>query len=357
MEEMLGTRHIWGHGLSVLGALGVAMLFVCAPSARASTSIFTNTGSICTATAHCWEAGDFGVLVGLRDATPAWLASEVKFNNPTVNTDIGVGSTSKLTFNGNADRTWSGPIDFADALVGSPTAPCTGAGCAVPTGTTLQNGAATRKVTVTGGTAQAASQILEALTDMRDISAYYGSLGVQGGGSALGTTLGRTVTSIGTAGNGLQVYTATTVNTNNNLVINGDADDRIIINITGSATGTAPVRFNDHITLGAGGITADQVFFNILGTNTGAAGRHVMTAGNRNLSGVFYVAADSYNVSGTFNGRLIGGAGTGTDASIWGATFAVNAPADTHAPEPSTYALMAAGLGCIVYARRRKTRV
>jgi hypothetical protein len=63
----------------------------------------------------------------------------------------------------------------------------------------------------------------------------------------------------------------------------------VIVNITGAATSsTAPVRFSNNIVL-SGGIISDQVFFTILGTNTGALGRRVLTAtaSGKTLNGVF----------------------------------------------------------------------
>jgi hypothetical protein len=336
-----------------------AALFVCARPASASKSLFTDTGSICTEVAHCWEAGDFGVLVGLYNATTtSWSAATVNYNNSTINGEIGVGSGSKLTFSGNGDRTWTGPIDFADAL-NSSSGYCGATGttaCSVPTGNTLQNGS-NKEVRVTGGTEQAASQIMTALNQMRRISDYWANTWDDTPGNnvvSLGTTLGTSVTTLGAAGQ-VKVYSATTVATTKDLVITGDANSMVIINITGSSSNaTIPVQFKNNISL-SGGITADQVFFNILGT---ASSTYVMqaTTSGKILNGVFYAAADSYTVGTQFGGtsagqgaRLFGAPGT----SAWGANFTLNAPPDVSTPEPSTYFLMAAGLGAFGYLKRR----
>src|SRR3954453_11153548 len=125
MEEMLlqekrrtggSYRRVALHSLSV-----AAWAIVSAVPAYASASLFTNTGTVCTVAASCWDAGDFGVLVGVRNAS-TWVAGAVNYaetgaNGATVHGEIGVGSGSKLVFNsGNQNRTWDGPVDFADAL-------------------------------------------------------------------------------------------------------------------------------------------------------------------------------------------------------------------------------------------------
>src|SRR3954449_12662770 len=99
-----------------LHALPLAVwAIVSAIPAHASTSLFTNTGTVCTVAASCWDAGDFGVLVGVRNAS-TWVAGTVNYaetgaNGATVHGEIGVGSGSKLVFNsGNQNRTWDGPV-------------------------------------------------------------------------------------------------------------------------------------------------------------------------------------------------------------------------------------------------------
>src|SRR3954468_4333557 len=152
MKTMLlhATRRTGGSDRWIaLYALPLAVwAIVPAIPAHASTSLFTNTGTVCTVAASCWDAGDFGVLVGVRN-TSTWVTATVNYaevgaNGADINGEIGVGSGSKLVFNaGSQSRTWDGPVDFADALNG--TSGFCGAsgttGCAVPSGNTLTKGA------------------------------------------------------------------------------------------------------------------------------------------------------------------------------------------------------------------------
>lgn len=356
MLRTTGGRHTGSYRLTALWA-GAAAAVLFASPAQANTTIFTNTSNICTITAPCWQAGDFGVLVGLYNATTsAWTTSTVNYaGGADVNGEIGIGGSasgtgSKLVFSsGTGNTNWDGPIDFANAI--STTSGTCGTGtvaCSVASGTVLQRtqGSNTYKTVVAGGTAQAAAEIMAAMNQMRLISGYYSGLS---GGTAFNNPSSIGIATAHTGG--LHLYTAGTVNQSNALTIHGNADDRIVINITGTATFTNDIILN--------GVTADQVFFNITGTNpTGDVFKATSTS--KTLNGIFYVAADSYNVNAKFGGagqgaRLLGGSGTST----WGSSFVLNAPPDIPdgTPEPATYAIMGAGLCAIFYRRRRRRPV
>ena len=342
------------HHRRTLSAVALAAcLFAWATPAQANTSLFYNTGNVCTVTSTCWQAGNFGALVGLRDVANNWVTSTVNYSGGSeVYGEVGVGAGSTVFFYshnmGFRNPLWDGPIDFADNTTGA-AGPCTGTvGCRVPTGNTLTMTTPTRNVTVTGGTAYNPTLVQAAMNQMRDISAYWAGQS----GTAV-TNLGSGSNSF--SGSGVHVYSVASnslINTNSAITLTGDATSLFIFNIySSSANSTIPVQFRNNITLN--GIRSDQVFFNILGTATGSA-NYVMQNTTGTQSGVFYVAADSYNVNTTINGRLFGGKGTDN----WGANFVLNAPEDvpSYIPEPSTYALMATGLGALLYAGKRRRR-
>src|SRR4051812_30162611 len=276
------------------GVLAAAIVFS-GMSAQANTSIFTNTPGVCGSAYYtqCYHAGEFGVLVGLYNATTnVWTAGTVNYTESgtlgaDVNGAIGVGSGSKLVWSsGAAVRVWDGPIDFADSTGAASSGTCGAGACTVYGGTTLNSGAS--KITVTGGTAINASMVKTAEDEIRQISAYYAGVTVPVAnqlGSALGTgsktSLGISTTHTG----GLQIYSATTISTAKDITIFGNANDLVVLNVSGSTAA-----FNNNISL-SGGIQADQVFFNILGTNASGDALTAATLGTV-VNGIFYVAND-----------------------------------------------------------------
>lgn len=347
--------------LHVLVAAGCFLVW--SAPAQGSASLFNNTGSVCTVTSICRAAGDFGMLVGIRNASDQWVGNTVNFQASSsiagadVNGEVGVGSNgSKLVFgSSSASPTWDGPVDFADALSTSSgyCGPSGTTACSVATGTSLTNGA--RRIRVDGGTAYKPAHIETAMEQMRDISAYWAgqsgtTIGNNGSGvSNFGRTSGAGTSSF--SGSGTQVYTVNgTINTSRDITLTGDATSLFIFNLLSSTSSgtTSAIRLNHNITLD--GISPDQVFFNILNASNGTT--HVLTTvSGKTINGVVYVAADSYSINSTINGRLMGGQGTST----WGTSFVLNAAPDA-TPEPSTYLLMATGLGAVLYARKRRGR-
>jgi hypothetical protein len=356
--------------LAAGAALAVCLL---APRpAQATASLFTNTGSICTAVtgSRCWRAGDFGVLVGQYNAvTTTWTQVTASYTgNADVNGEIGVGSGSKIITSGNVtnDVKWDGPIDFADALSGTATGTCGATGsaaCAVASGTVLQS-STQRKTRIVGGTTQELSEIQTAMDKMRQISAYWSAQAPDAAWASVANLGSGTNSFSGTGIHVINVDASALVSTSADITITGDATSLFIFNIRSSSSATVngnaiPVQFKNNITLS--GINSDQVFFNILGSATGTA-NYVMQANTSGttLNGVFYIAQDTYNVSTTFGGtgtgqgaRLFGGSGNVT----WGTNFVLNAPPDVSAvPEPSTFVLLGAGLCAVVCRRRHSAR-
>lgn len=350
----LRTTQFRSQGSSSLIALA-AVVWLCGlrVPAHASASLFWNTGSVCTTFSTCVNAGSFGSLVGLRNAV-GYQTETVNYaetgtsstSGTDINGELGVGAGSKIVFNtGSQSRTWDGPIDFADSMTGV-AGPCTGTtGCGVPSGNTLTR--STKNITVTGGTAYNPTKVQAAMTEMRDISAYWAA---QAGAAVTSFGSGRNSFS----GSGTNVYDIASnslINTTGAISITGDETSLFIFNIrSSSSNSTIPVQLKHNITLT--GLRPDQVFFNILGMSTGSA-TYQMSISGGSQSGIFYVAADNYNVNTIVNGRLFGGMGT----SNWGANFVLNSPSDIpgRIPEPSTYVLLSAGLGALVWAKKRRT--
>jgi hypothetical protein len=157
------------------------------------------------------------------------------------------------------------------------------------------------------------------------------------------------------------VYNTPTVTTSGDLTISGNSDDLFVINVTGTSRST----LNNNIILN--GVTADQVLWNFTG-NTNNSTEIVRTNNGSlvTLNGVFYVPADTWNFNTSVNlggtgagqGMRLIGSGNSSFASVIGGSVTMNAPADIatrapRAPEPSTYLLMGAGLGALIWLRSR----
>jgi hypothetical protein len=201
---------------------------------------------------------------------------------------------------------------------------------------------------VAGGVFQNATLVNDAISQVSAMSSYWwGQLGTAK------TNVGRTggTTTLGTAGGGVQVFWTSNLNTNTTLTISGNAADMVILNITGSSTsgllGSTVSTIANDIQL-SGGITSDQVLFNFLGAN--GSSKFLTTNTGITLAGTYVIAADDYTARSTINGRLFGGQG----AVSW-SSLVLNSPPDA-VPEPSTWAIMAGGLGALIYAARRRRK-
>jgi hypothetical protein len=327
-KERRGTPVRW---LSVFAAL-----FVLAPAGQANATLFYNTysGNVCQAsTGGCLQAGMFGLLAGWdHPGNPYYTGTLVDSGNSSISVtgagtggDVGIGPGSTIKVNASSAQTWTGPIDFADT--GSATAH--GGLYHVPsTSDTLTN------VTVTNGTVLSASAVDTALNQILSISNFYSTYSTQTVLSSLGGT--NTTLTV----SGVKVYSVSTINFNKVLTIVGGPSDVVVFN-----SSSAIFRNNGGIVL-SGGITPDQVLFNLTGTGT-----DLSISGNDSIFADFIVRG-AYNVSAaTINGRILGGTGTLT----LGNNLVMQAPADA-TPEPGEWALMAGGIGALVYLGRRRSR-
>ena len=314
----------------------VAAALVLAPQAEANVTFFSDTGSVCTTTAPCWQAGMFGVLVGLGSSVgqSGYLTEQGGATDNIKGTgeggDVGIGAGSFINTNpGNAAQNWAGPVDFADS------------GSSVSHTFTVPNSSdILTNVTLIGGTTVGNTNVTTALNQILSISNYWSAASGQHE-LGVGTAAFTGGTTIGTIGGGIQVFSVNSLNLTSVLTIQGGANDIIIINDPSNAI------FTKNVTL-AGGITPDQVLFNIYGTVgtilsiNGGGGAHSTIMGDIITRGAYYATA------ATVDGRILGGYGT----ILWGNNFEMDVPNDV-APEPAEYAMLAGGFAVLFYFGRR----
>ncbi|HUB31417.1 MAG TPA: hypothetical protein VMA31_00265 [Bryobacteraceae bacterium] len=330
-----------------IGFIWAAVLLF-APMARANTTFFTDTGSVCSAWSPCWQASQFGVLVGLGSAVGSVgdLYTGAGSNKTIVNGTVGIGQSSYMTDTTVAETWNNAPIDFADNTATHSSGNCSGAGqnCVVPTADNItdltlrtNSGASNGVMTLND------SLVTTGLSQVLSIASYWQNAT----SSTAGVTKVTSITTlgaqtIGTTAAGIYVYDVQSINLSGTLSILGGANTVIIINDTGAArfTGAATVTLSSTL-------TADQVLFNIDPT-TGT----VLTINASHVIDADFIVRGMYNVSNaTLDGRLLGGWNTLT----LGSAFYVNAPPSI-LPEPEDWVLMTGGLGALLYLGKRRTR-
>lgn len=330
-------------------------------TAQANTTLFNTTGTVCTVTSPCYQAGSFGVLIGLPSAVATMTLSGNSSTVIDISGAVGVGAGSRIT-GGNGISTASNwdIVDFADPLAtqtNGPLCPNGSARCSIPTAAANN----LKNVSLdSNSTRHLSSYISAAMQDVYDMSNYWAGIGP---GAYSGTVInqsfsGSGTTTLGVAANSagnITVYNATSsLGTGRLLTIQGDENDLVIINFGTSRTAS----FNNANAIQlTGGITSDNVLFNFSSANTGANALQI-TGGT--VKGTFIVAGTNYRVAGntTVDGRILGGSGSLT----WGnnsnpVTF--NSPADVDAaglPEPSTWILMGTGMAGLIYFGRRRAQ-
>jgi len=292
------------------------------------------TGAVCLAlpSAHAGfslnDAQQFAVLSQFAN-------NQLNFNNGTITGDIGLGSPRQFTIsNGSV----GGNIRFSGAANTTGLTPDPDPG-SNPGPFTVSGGG-----TVSGGVSVNDGIVASALNWVNiNLSQTLGGEP----GTALTLTSSQTINASSGVldGTGNRVFGTTSVNLNNasTLTISGSASDYVVINVTDNNPA-----FNGTILL-TGGITSDQVLFNMFGGNyTTHTGGPTLTISNNGqvATGTFLDPNGGMQINhSVLNGRFFGG--DVVNQQIVSGAF-ITAPV----PEPGTAALGALALG--VFALRRK---
>jgi hypothetical protein len=309
--------------------------------------------------ASCWSAGVMLILSGvsaqasfsLGDAANYTVlyegngAHSLQINNGpgpgglAVSGNIGIGDgingtgTPQLQLSGPV--TINGNINFAGAV--NDNAPYNG--------NLVVNGS------ISGG-------MTSVETDLQTLNSLSSTLGSEAGHSlAINTSSGSQIVNVSAGaidGSGNSIFSVSSVSFNNGqtLTIHGDGTHSVVFNIDAST------HFSGNIVL-TGGLTSDQVLFNIIGGNgaTLSGGNTLQTAANGGiLTGTFLDPNGAINVNNVvINGRLFGG--DSSDMQIVSGAE-INAPLGTPVPEAATVfagALLLLPLGLQTLRQMRKT--
>ena len=152
-------------------------------------------------------------------------------------------------------------------------------------------------------------------------------------------------------GGGNRVFSTASVNLNNatTLTINGSASDYVVVNVTDNNPA-----FNGKIVL-TGGITSDQVLFNMFGgnyvTHTGGP-TLTISANGQTTTGIFLDPNGGMQMNNTvLNGRFFGG-DVQNQQIVSGASIFAPIPE----PASATVLILGAALGVLQIRRARRSR-
>jgi len=262
--------------------------------------------------------------------------NQTNFNNGTINGDVGIGSPRQFTA---SNGTVNGSVRFSGASNTTGLTPDPDPG-SNPGPFTVSGGGS-----VTGAVVANDATVTSALNDMNNLSLTLG------GEAGTNLTLTSTQTILATSGTldgtGNRVFDTTSVNLNNatTLTISGAASDYVVINVTDNNPA-----FNGKIVL-TGGITADQVLFNMFGgnytTHTGGPTLTINTNGQVS-TGIFLDPNGAMQMTNSvLNGRFFGG-DVANQQIVSGDTINI--------PESSSAALAALGLLWLAGWRRSHSR-
>ena len=278
------------------------------------------------------DASQFAVLSQFAN-------NQLNFNNGTISGDIGLGSPRQFTIsNGSV----IGNIRFSGAgnTVGLTPDPDPGSN---PGPFTVSGGG-----TVSGGVVVNDPFVTSALNYVNiNLSQTLGGEA----GTALTLTSSQTINASSGIldGTGNRVFSTTSVNLNNAsiLTINGSASDYVVVNVTDNNPA-----FNGQIVL-AGGITSDQVLFNMFGgnyvTHTGGPTLTV-SANGQTTTGIFLDPNGAMQMNNTIlNGRFFGG-------DVQNQQIVSGASIFAPVPEPSSLALGGLVAGLYLARKRRANR-
>jgi hypothetical protein len=274
---------------------------------------------------------DLGSATNFVDLFEGGGNNTLQITNVTVNGNIGIGNTGKVTDGGPSAI--NGGIYFS----------------AANTGQFSNNNVAN----TFQGPFYNSALVAAALNTVNSLNTTLG------GESGTNVNINHSTTINASSGvldaNGNRVFTVTGFNTTNSdvLTINGDAaGDSVVLNFSSS------VNFNNQVVLN--GISADQVLYNFVGGSNLAGGptlqiNNDVSSSTANLvQGVFLDPNGAISVTNTrLLGRVFGG-DSHDDQLVSGDTL--TAPSTVATPAPSSIALALSGaipLGLLVWRRRR----
>ena len=304
-------KRILHHYTYLLAALGMGAL-----SAQASPTGF-----------DLGDASNYGVLFQGNGGNTLNVNNGPGLAGLAENGKIGIGGTGALQLSG--PLVINGNVDFA--------------------GSVHDNGPYSGNITVNGVISGSHANVQSDLNTLNSLSSTLGAESGNGLAISIGNGANQTVNvSAGKVdGSGNSVFTVSSISFVNGatLTINGDGSHKVVFNI-----GFAP-SFGGHIVL-SGGLTSDDVLFNIFGgNNTTLSGGPNLTINSNGgiLTGTFLDPNGQIQMNhSVLDGRLFGG-DSQNEAIVSGAE--VNAP-----PVPdggSTMLLMSLGLGALAMARKK----
>lgn len=262
-------------------------------------------------------------------------SKQLQTSNSNITGNIGIGGTGQFSPSGGC----SGPCVVNGTVEFS----------AANTGQYGTNGG----TTVTGGATYSNSNVSTDLTNLNALSTTLGgeagtSLAINTGGSGGSQTVNA---ASGTLHAGVEVFNITGLQFNNGttLTINGDAaGDSVVFNMSLNA------QFGGTIVLN--GLTADQVLFNIVGTNDNLQ----LSTNGSTLAGDFLDPLGTIQMNHSIlDGRLLGG-DTSNMSIVSGATIIappfIGTGSQGQTPLPAALPLFASGLGVMGFLAKRRKR-
>lgn len=308
-----------------------AALLFCAAGARAQFSL--------------GDAADYAVLFE-GDGNNSLQINSTPVGGSTISGNIGLGDenggTPQLDLNNPA--VINGNVNFAGTA-------------------NVQNSSATLNGLVgsdTAGVSSSVSAVTTALTTVNNLSSQFaGDTGAQSVAIALAGTGGTQMitASGGTLISGTYVYNVSSMsfNNGNTLIISGSANQYVVLNFNFST------HFAGTIEL-TGGITSDQVLFNIIGGNNLTGGNTLQFAANgATQEGTFLDPNGTITMNSVhLDGRVFGGDDSNMQIQSGGTVAAPPSPAPV--PEASTIIsgalmLVPLGLGALRALRQNRAAV
>jgi len=289
---------------------------------------FVLSGSTARATGFTLgDAANYGVIFQGGGGNKLSVNNGPGIDGLADNGNIGIAGTGVLQLSG--PLVIDGNVDFAGTAVAN------GVG-----GNVVVNG------TISGNHANVQ-------TDMNNLNALSASLGLEAGTSIALNSGGTVTASTGTLdASGNRVFTVSSINLpNGTLTINGDGSHNVVINISAAADGN--IHPNNIVI--SGGLTSDQVLFNVFG-GAGLTGGPTLDINSNGgaLEGTFLDPNGQVSiVHSVLDGRLYGG-DSHDEQIVSGAEInspGTNSQTDLGAPDNSSTLMLLGvafvGLSCL----------